>query len=259
MLHRLGALALFYRDCIRGFFRKGYRWHAGTPLLVLTRLVYYFCNWCYALFIYGAEALAFARERELKRVDKELFSHYFYPNQFWLALTEGLKIERPETLYRLTYGETTWFGIRAMLRDVNASSEDVFYDLGCGTGRNVFFARVMYGMRAVGLDLIGSFVRYGNQTVAATGLDKIEFIEQNIFTRDLSPATLVFITANCYDPETMGLLVKRLEDLQPGTRVISTHRPIPSPRMEQLGSRRLPFSWGVDWVYYQRVQAVPLV
>lgn len=252
---RLISLARFFLDCLLAYFKPGMRWTAQTPLRLLLRMVYYFCNWCYSLFIYTAEALVFFSQWELRKVDRALMRHYFYPNQFWIALTEGLKVERPETLYRLTYGETTWFGISSMLNQVKASSSDVFYDLGCGTGRNVFFARIQYGMRATGVDLIHSFVNYANQVVQQFQLSQIQFLEQNIFATPLHEATVVFVTANCYDQQTMGQLIQRFEDLPMGARVISTHRSIPSPRLRITGSQRLPFSWGVDQVFYQEVQA----
>jgi len=252
-LLKLLSLARFQLDCLLAYFKPGARWQLNTPLRLLVRAAYYFCNWCYCLFIFSAEALAFAGQRRLKTVDKALYRRYFYPNQFWIALSEGLKVERPETLYRLTYGETTWFGIRAALKAVKAGPEDVFYDLGCGTGRNVFYAHLSYGMRAVGVDLLESFVRYAREVAAECQLTGTEFLQQNIFATDLSAATIVYITANCFDAQTMAQLVQRLEDLQPGTRVISTHRTLPSPRLQVTGSQRLPFSWGVDWVYYQVV------
>lgn len=250
---KLISLLRFFGDCSLAYFKPGARWNLKTLLHFITRLAYYFCNWCYCFFLYSSEAVAFWGQKKLNWVDKTLYRHYLYPSQFWLALTEGLKVERPETLYRLTYGETSWFGIRAALKAVKASSDDVFYDLGCGTGRNVFYANVALGMRSVGVDLIHSFVAYANQVVVSCELDNILFLEQDIFETKLSEATVVYVTANCYDQETMGHLVKRLNDLPVGARVISTHRTIPSPRLKLTGSQRLPFSWGVDWVYYQTV------
>lgn len=253
MVLKLFSLSRFYLDCILTYFKPGARWTAQTPLVLLTRLAWYFCNWCYCLFLYTAETLVFLGKGQLNRVDHTLYRHYVYPSQFWIALTEGLKIERPETLYRLTYGETSWFGIRRALKAVGAKPGDVFYDLGCGTGRNVFYANVALGLKAVGIDLIHSFVHYGNQVVQSCQLENVQFLEQNIFATNLSEATVVYVTANCYDQETMVQLVQRFNDLPQGARVISTHRPIPSPRLEVNGSQRLPFSWGVDKVFYQTV------
>lgn len=257
MLIRLLSLIRFHLDCLMAYFRPGAQWTAGTPFHLLRQAGYYFSNECYGFFIYGAESLAFLGKGKVRAVDRALNLRYFRPSQFMLALREGLKVEKPETLYRLTYGETTWFGIDAALKAVNATPEDVFYDLGCGTGRNVFYANLVKGMNATGIDLLPTFVRNGQALVEQFKLENIRFLEQNIFTTNLREATVVYITANCFDAETMGLLVKRLEDLQPGARVISTHRPIPSPHLQVTGQQMLPFSWGVDKMVYQQVVASP--
>lgn len=247
------SLAWFYVDCILAYFKPSTRWTARTPLNLLTRMAFYFCNWCYFFFLTAAESLAFLPKTRLNQVDRSLYRRYFHPSQFWLALREGLKIEGPETLYRLTYGETSWFAIRAILKQLNAQPEDVFYDLGCGTGRNVFYANLTYGMKAVGIDLLPSFVHYGNAVVQEQGLENIHFVEQDIFKTPLQEATLVYVTANCFDAQTMGYLVQRLQDLPVGARLVSTHRPIQAPNLQVIGSQRLPFTWGVDRVYYHQV------
>lgn len=256
MIGKLISLGRFHLDCLLAYFKPGSSpWSLGKVFRFLTQAFYYFCNGSYNLFIQSAEYLAYASEPELLRIDRALYKHYRYPNQFWLALTEGLKHERPETLYRLTYGETTWFGISRALKYVQATADDVFYDLGCGTGRNVFFAHQQYGMKAVGIDLLSSFVEYGQKVADSQDLSNVEFRQQNIFETSLREATIVYVTANCFDGETMPLLVKRFEELPVGARVISSHRSIPSPRLEVLGQQRVPYSWGVDWMYWHQVKS----
>lgn len=253
MLIRLFSLLRFHIDCLLAYFKPGARWSPATPFHMLRQAGYYFANECYCWFVYSAEALAFLGKPKLRAVDRALNKRYFYPSQFMLALREGLRVERPETLYRLTYGETTWFGIRSALKAVGATSTDVFYDLGCGTGRNVFYAHLVHGMKAIGIDLLPSFVQHGQAIVKEFTLTNIEFREQNIFATDLREASIVYITANCFDAETMTQLVNRLNDLKPGARVISTHRTIPSPRLKVTGQQRVPFSWGVDALFFQVV------
>ncbi|HEY9842323.1 MAG TPA: methyltransferase domain-containing protein [Candidatus Obscuribacterales bacterium] len=257
MLIRLLSLFRFHLECLGMYFRPGVKWSPATVFHVLRQAGYYFANECYGAFIYGAESLVFIGQRRLKTVDHALNLRYFHPSQFMLALREGLRIEKPETIYRLTYGETTFFGIRAALKAVGAKSGEVFYDLGCGTGRNVFYAAVACGMQAVGIDLLPSFVNNGKALATQFDLKDVSFLEQNIFVTDLKSADVVYITANCYDAETMPQLVKRLDDLRPGARVISTHRSIPSPRLRILRHQLLPFSWGVDKMFYQVVKDQP--
>lgn len=255
-LSKQASLAWFYLDCVLAYFKPSTRWTRRTPLNLLTRIAFYFCNWCYFLFLTTAETVAFAFASRLNQVDRALYRRYFHPSQFWLALREGLKIEGPETLYRLTYGETSWFAIRAILKRLQARPDDVFYDLGCGTGRNVFYAHVTYGMQAVGIDLLPSFVHHGNAVAQEQNLSGVSFLEQDIFKTPLHQATLVYVTANCFDAQTLGYLVQRLQDLPVGARLVSTHRPIVAPNLAVTGMQRLPFTWGVDRVYYHEVRPV---
>lgn len=249
MLRKSVALALFYRDCGLAYFRSKTPWTPAKTRDFLVRMFYYGCNWNYGLFLNFFEAMAMMGHPLLKQIDRALQQSYFYPSQFWIALQEGLKIE-PEKLYRLTYGETSWLGIARVLKAVAAKPEDVFYDLGCGTGRNLFYAHAVYGMKAVGLDLIPTFVRTGNQIAQDYNLTPLQFIQTNAFHHNIQEASIVYVTANCYDQECMDLLIMRLRDLKPGARVISTARPIPSPELQITGYERLFFTWGMDKVYY---------
>jgi SAM-dependent methyltransferase len=253
---KLLSLAGFYLSCLQAYFRPGYRWNLATPLSFFSRAAIYFCNWCYFFFLNSTEFINLITRPKLLKIESDLAKAYLYPSQFWIALTEGVKITGPETLYRLTYGETSLFGIAASLKAVGATSQDIFYDLGCGTGRNVFFAHATYGMKAVGIDLIEPFVRHAQQIVEKQELQQLEFRHQNIFEIDLSEATIVYVTANCLDQEWLSRLVQRLQDLPLGAWVISTARPIPSPELKLLFKQKQFFSWGLDTVYMHQKVAV---
>lgn len=252
---KLLSLAGFYLSCLQVFFRPGQP--RGRDLLwnLLSRSVIYFCNWCYFLFLNTAEYLWFRADKALWPSERLLAQIYRKPSQFWIALTEGVKITGPETLYRLTYGETSWFGIASSLRMVEAGPEDVFVDLGCGTGRNVFFAHARYGMRAIGIDLIPSFIHNAREVVKKLNLSGIEFRQINIFETDLRAATIVYVTANCLDQEWLARLIELLHTLPPGARVISTARAIPSPDLKLLYTQKQFFSWGMDTVYIHQREA----
>lgn len=250
MLIKLISLAGFYLRCLRAYFRPGYRWNLGTFWSFFSRALIYFCNWCYFLFLNTAEYLLHLGHPALLASERLLARAYLNPSQFWIALTEGVRITGPETLYRLTYGETSWFGIGASLRLVQATAQDVFYDLGCGTGRNVFFAQAEYGMKAVGIDLIPQFVSTAQEIVQQLNLQGITFLQQNIFDTPLHEATIVYVTANCLDQEWLDRLILRLRDLPVGARVISTARAIPSPELQLQYTQKQFFSWGLDTVYF---------
>lgn len=97
---------------------------------------------------------------------------------------------------------------------------DVVYDLGCGDGRIVFAAVEHKGVRGVGYDLDPARIEECRQKAKAAGLEeRTEFHEQDIFTVDLSPATVV--TLYLVPEVNNRLLPKLLRELRPGTRILS--------------------------------------
>ena len=97
---------------------------------------------------------------------------------------------------------------------------DVVYDLGCGDGRIVFAAIEHKGVRGVGYDLDPARIEECREKAKAAGVEEnTEFHEQDIFTVDLSPATVV--TLYLVPEVNNRLLPKLLRELRPGTRILS--------------------------------------
>jgi predicted RNA methylase len=80
----------------------------------------------------------------------------------------------------------------AMLELARVSADDVVYDLGSGDGRIVILAAQKYGARGVGVELDPRLVEISRQ-VAREGevADRVTFIEGDLFTTDISAATVV--------------------------------------------------------------------
>lgn len=107
-----------------------------------------------------------------------------------------------------------------MLKMAQVTTADVVYDLGSGDGRVLILAAQKYGARGVGIELDPKLVELSRQ-IAREGevADKVTFIEGDLFTSDISQATVVTL----YLSPTVN---KRLEpklrqELRPGTRVVS--------------------------------------
>src|SRR5437667_1990051 len=80
----------------------------------------------------------------------------------------------------------------AMLRLARVTPDDVVYDLGSGDGRIPILAAQKYGARGVGIELDPKLVALSKE-VAREGevSDRVTFIEGDLFTAELSPATVV--------------------------------------------------------------------
>jgi SAM-dependent methyltransferase len=113
----------------------------------------------------------------------------------------------------------------AMLRFARITKDDVVYDLGSGDGRIPILAAQKYGARGVGIDLDPRLIALSRE-VAREGevADRVTFIEGDLFTADISPATVVTV----YLSATMNnrLEPKLRRELRPGTRIVSHQFPI---------------------------------
>jgi precorrin-6B methylase 2 len=110
--------------------------------------------------------------------------------------------------------------VDAMLKLAKVTKNDVVYDLGSGDGRIPITAAKTYGARAVGIDI--DPVRIGEATAnlktAGVG-DRVRFLNQDLFTSDISEATVV--TLYLLPSLNLKLIPKLNKELKPGTRIVS--------------------------------------
>ena len=113
----------------------------------------------------------------------------------------------------------------AMLTLARTTRDDVVYDLGSGDGRIVVLAAQKYGARGVGIELDHQLVEV-SRTVAREGevADRATFIEGDLFTADISKATVVTLWLSASVNRRLETKLKR--DLRPGTRIVSRQFPI---------------------------------
>jgi predicted RNA methylase len=108
----------------------------------------------------------------------------------------------------------------AMLKLARVGPDDVVYDLGSGDGRIVNLAAQKYGARGVGIELEPSLVERSRQAaLEARVADRVTFIEGDLFTADISAATVV--TLYLWPSVNRRLEAKLRHDLRPGTRIVS--------------------------------------
>ena len=110
--------------------------------------------------------------------------------------------------------------VDAMLKLAKVSKNDVIYDLGSGDGRIPITAAKTYGARAVGIDIDPQRIREANESLKAAGVgDRVKFLNQDLFTTDISEATVV--TLYLLPSLNLKLLPILNKTLKPGTRVVS--------------------------------------
>ncbi len=115
--------------------------------------------------------------------------------------------------------------VDVMLKITKVTKNDVVYDLGSGDGRIPITAARVYGARAVGIDIDPERIREANENLkTAAGADKtilsrVRFLNQDLFTTDISEATVV--TLYLLPSLNLKLIPKLNKELKPGTRVVS--------------------------------------
>ena len=113
----------------------------------------------------------------------------------------------------------------AMLTLARVTKDDVVYDLGSGDGRIVVLAAQKYGARGVGIEIDRALVEV-SRTVAREGevADRATFIEGDLFTADISKATVVTLWLST--TVNRRLEAKLKGELRRGTRIVSRQFPI---------------------------------
>jgi cyclopropane fatty-acyl-phospholipid synthase-like methyltransferase len=112
-----------------------------------------------------------------------------------------------------------------MLQVAGVTAGDVVYDLGSGDGRIVIIAAEKYGARGVGIEIDPQLIAISREVARGTTVaDRVTFIEGDLFTADISAATVVTLYLS---PGVNRRLESKLrQELRPGTRIVSHQFPI---------------------------------
>jgi hypothetical protein len=119
----------------------------------------------------------------------------------------------------VVYVPTPQVVVDEMLKMGKVGPKDYLIDLGSGDGRIVITAAKKLGARGFGVDLDTYLLKIANASAKKEGVaDRAQFIEQNLFETDLSPATVI---TSYLLPEMNAKLRPKLLALKPGTRVVA--------------------------------------
>ncbi len=116
--------------------------------------------------------------------------------------------------------------VDAMLDLAGVTQADVVYDLGSGDGRIVLTAATSYEARAVGIDHDPRLIEWSRQKALEAGVvDLATFRQEDLFESDFREASVVTMYLT---PKFMKKLSPNLlEQLQPGTRIVTHKYKIP--------------------------------
>jgi SAM-dependent methyltransferase len=110
--------------------------------------------------------------------------------------------------------------VDAMLDLAQVKRTDVVYDLGSGDGRIVITAAKTFGASGIGIEMDPALVKLATENAAAAGVsDRVRFVTQDLFTANISQATVV--TLYLLQSINERLRPKLVRELKPGTRIVS--------------------------------------
>lgn len=144
---------------------------------------------------------------------KSLFSFMLF-----LAVGTGSAIAQ-EGQGDVVYVPTPQVTVDTMLEMAKVSGKDFVIDLGSGDGRILITAAKRYGAHGFGVDLDTYLLNQARMSAKREGVaDKVEFREENLFTTDLTRATVI---TSYLLPEMNEKLRPTLLTLKPGTRIVA--------------------------------------
>jgi precorrin-6B methylase 2 len=128
--------------------------------------------------------------------------------------------------------------VARMLALARTGPSDYVIDLGSGDGRIVIAAARLHGARGLGVDLNSTLVRTSRENAERAGVASlVQFEVRDVLEADLSRATVVtfYLLPSLID----RLQPKLLEELRPGSRIVSHAFPMKGWRPDHAERMRL--------------------
>jgi SAM-dependent methyltransferase len=140
--------------------------------------------------------------------------------------------------------------VQRMLELTEVGANDLVYDLGCGDGRIVIAAVQQFGARGVCVDIDPQRISESRENARAAGVDdRIRFLNQDLFTTDVSDAAVVMLFL--WPELNLKLRPKLLRELKPGARIVShwhdmgDWKPEKTERVTSGGRARSIYLWTI--------------
>lgn len=128
-----------------------------------------------------------------------------------------------------TYGEIKYNSLQTLLNELQLTSNDVFYDLGCGVGKTCMQVYLNTAVKkTVGIELCKS--RYNGAMKAYAWLQEKGYISRrrelkivfdDLLKVNMNNATIVYTCSTCFSDELMLAITKKLSKLKRGLIVLT--------------------------------------
>ncbi|WP_065240049.1 MULTISPECIES: methyltransferase domain-containing protein [Legionella] len=182
-----------------------------------------------------------------------------YADMNGFALSKEARLDSDALEY--VYGEIEFESFIALLSLCHPDSSTVFYDLGSGTGKAVLACAMVFNVKkSCGIELFASLhqsaelqkqrlsERPGYLEIASC----IDFKKGDFLQIPFDDASLIFINATAFFGEAWQTISKSVEQIKPGSLVITTSKALTSNLFACLRTTKVAMSWGIVNAFIQQ-------
>ena len=152
------------------------------------------------------------------------------------------------------YGEIDFDSFRSILTKTNPKQNEIFYDLGSGTGKAVILAALCFPFsKCIGVEKLDELYESSVETAKKAKLPNVEFIHADFNHADFSDGDVIYLNSYYFRYEMANSRFKKyFYALKPGTRLIFVQTPLDDPELEIIHEGDCEFSWGMSTVFISR-------
>ncbi len=134
------------------------------------------------------------------------------------------------------YGEIDFLSFYTILERTSPSTQDVFYDLGSGSGKAVLSAILFFNVKkSIGVELLPPLYAQSNTQLEKAiqrfqqhdvekeylpQMERIQFINDSFLHCDFGDADIIYVAATCLTDATWNELMSKMAGLKPGSQII---------------------------------------
>jgi SAM-dependent methyltransferase len=158
------------------------------------------------------------------------------------------------------FGTTPLLTLDRIASHAQILSDDIVYELGCGTGHTLIWISQVIGCEAVGFEWVPQFVKNFQWVQKTCLLKNVKMRQENYLEASLSKATVIYLYGTCMEEEEIRVFCKKLSKLKEGCRLITVSFPLlefcDEPYLQEVEAFDVYFPWGKTKAYIQRITAI---
>jgi precorrin-6B methylase 2 len=149
---------------------------------------------------------------------------------------------------QLTYGEVEFVYAVQLLDLVKPAASEVFVDLGCGTGKCVVTAALVYPQlaEARGIELLKPLYESCRDTLQSlpAGAAATRVVEGDISEVEWTDADIVYTASVCFSQSLLDYIAHTADQLKQGSRVVSLKALNMSSKFNEQAAVSVKMTWG---------------